>query len=57
MEFTNIEYFIARVMIDFADYNIREVLRPIISFSYYQYFGLMNKKGEIAVKPKCFFAR
>lgn len=49
---TNIEYSNIRVLVDLADYNIEEESRLLIPFSYYQYFGLMNQRGEIVVEPK-----
>lgn len=48
----NIEYSNTRILVDLADYNIKEDSRLLIPFSYYQYFGLMNQQGEVVVEPK-----
>lgn len=48
----NSEYSNIRVLVNLADYNIQEESRLLIPFSYYQYIGLMNQKGEIVVESK-----
>ena len=48
----NLEYANVRVLLDFDDYNISDDTRLLIPFSYYQYYGLMNQKGEVVVEPK-----
>lgn len=51
-ELANLEYANIRVLVDIDDYNIGQDSRLLIPFSYYQYYGLMNQKGEIVVEPK-----
>lgn len=51
-ELANLEYANVRVLVDIDDYNIGQDSRLLIPFSYYQYYGLMNQKGEIVVEPK-----
>lgn len=51
-ELTNLEYANVRVLVDINDYNINKDDRLLIPFSYYQYYGLMNQKGEVVVEPK-----
>lgn len=46
-EFSNV-----RILVDYPDYDIARDNRILIPFSYYQYYGLMNKHGEIVVEPK-----
>ena len=41
-----------RIAVDFHDYDIEKDTRLLIPFSYYQYYGMMNKSGEIVVEPK-----
>lgn len=51
-ELMNLEYANVRVLVDIDDYNISDDIRLLIPFSYYQYYGLMNQKGEVVVEPK-----
>lgn len=41
-----------RIAVDFSDYDIEKDPRMLIPFSYYQYYGMMNKAGEVVVEPK-----
>lgn len=47
-----LQYSNVRILVDYNDYNIENDNRVLIPFSFYQHYGLMNKKGEIIVEPK-----
>lgn len=41
-----------RILVDFHEYDIEKDSRLLIPFSYYQYYGLMNRAGDVVVEPK-----
>lgn len=41
-----------RIAVDFSEYDMEKDSRLLIPFSYYQYYGMMNRVGEIVVEPK-----
>ncbi len=51
-ELAYLEYANVQVLVDIDDYTIDDDARLLIPFSYYQHYGLMNKKGEVVVDPK-----
>ena len=52
IDLINNEFSYVRIAVDFHDYDIEKDPRLLIPFSYYQYYGMMNKSGEIVVEPK-----
>lgn len=48
----NLDYANVRVLVDINDYTIGDDPRLLIPFSYYQYYGLMNRNAEVVVDPK-----
>ncbi|MBD5338369.1 MAG: WG repeat-containing protein [Bacteroides sp.] len=51
-DLANNEFSNVRVAVDYHDYDIEKDSRLLIPFSYYQYYGMMDKSGKIVVEPK-----
>ena len=51
-QLANTEFSNVRVAVDLSDHNIEDDSRILIPFSYFQYYGMMNKAGEVIVEPK-----